>query len=214
MRARIIASGAGVALALAAAPAAAQYRYHPAQAYPLPAHRAAYAPPVQAAFPVDRALAERCGFRAGSVRPHWLPAAYHDGYDYRGRDDGLGGALIGGVVGGVAGNRIAGRGDRTVGTVAGAAVGAVAGAAIDRAEDDRGPEPRYAYDSGPGVDYADECDALLPPGYMLVSVPGGVECRDEVVTREEWVPETVTVPGPPRRAAPLRDKRTKLRRVN
>ncbi len=57
---------------------------------------------------------------------------------------------------------------------------------------------------------------MLPAGYMLVAVPGGQECRDEVVTREEWVPEYVTVPGAtystPRRAAP-RDKRTKLRRV-
>jgi len=33
------------------------------------------------------------------------------------------------------GNRIAGRGNRTVGTVAGAAVGAIAGAAIDKGED-------------------------------------------------------------------------------
>ena len=51
------------------------------------------------------------------------------------RDKGLGGAAIGGVVGGVAGNRLAGPGNRTIGTVAGAAVGAVAGAAIDVAED-------------------------------------------------------------------------------
>lgn len=50
-------------------------------------------------------------------------------------DNGVGGAVIGGVVGGVLGNRIAGHGNRTVGTIAGAAVGAVAGAAIDKAED-------------------------------------------------------------------------------
>lgn len=63
------------------------------------------------------------------------------------RDRGLGGAAIGAVVGGVAGNRIAGRGNRTIGTVAGAGVGAVAGSAIDRAED----RSRNA----------DECEAYL-----------------------------------------------------
>ena len=48
---------------------------------------------------------------------------------------------------------------------------------------------------------------------MLASVPGGQECHDEVVTREEWVPEYVTVPGRTFERAPPRDKRTKLRRV-
>jgi hypothetical protein len=162
-----------------------------------------YARPI----PIDRALAERCGFYAGAVRPHDV-GPYRAAYR---RDDGLGGALIGGAVGGLVGNRIAGRGDRTIGTVAGAAVGAVAGAAIDRAED-RG---RTYAEAQPRAVYADECEAAFPPGYRLVSVPGEPDCRDEVVTREEWVPETVTLPAAtPRRAAPLRDKRTKLRRVN
>jgi hypothetical protein len=53
------------------------------------------------------------------------------------RDDGVGGAAIGGVLGGIAGNRIGGRGDRTAGTLIGAGIGAVAGAAIDQAEDRR-----------------------------------------------------------------------------
>jgi hypothetical protein len=167
----------------------------------------AYSPAVQSAFPVDRALAERCGLHAGSMRPHLLPAGYHG----RRRDDGLGGALIGGVAGGLIGNRVAGHGDRLLGTAVGGAVGALAGAAIDRAEDnhrydDRGPPP-------PGEGYGDECDAVLPAGYMLVSVPGGQECRDEVVTREEWVPEAITIPGRPIYYTPPRDKRTKLRRI-
>ncbi|KQN40666.1 hypothetical protein ASG37_02460 [Sphingomonas sp. Leaf407] len=63
------------------------------------------------------------------------------------RDNGVGGAVIGGVVGGVAGNVIAGRGNRLGGTILGAGVGALAGTAIDRAED-RGrrmppPPPEY-----------------------------------------------------------------------
>lgn len=51
------------------------------------------------------------------------------------RDNGLGGALIGGLVGGVAGNRIAGKRHRTGGTLIGAGAGALAGMAIDKAED-------------------------------------------------------------------------------
>ena len=202
----------GIGLSLAAAPVFAQYDVRvsgPGYDY---GYGQAYAAPVPAAFPVDRALAERCGLRAGSVRPHLLPARYDDGYDYRRRDDGLGGALIGGAVGGLVSNRIAGRGDRTEGTIAGAVVGAVAGAAIDRAEGDGDPEPRAEPDYGAA--YANECDAVLPPGYRLVAVPGTPECHDEIVTREEWVPEYVTVPRTPRRAPPLRDKRTKLRRAN
>jgi Ni/Co efflux regulator RcnB len=65
------------------------------------------------------------------------------------RDSGLGGAAIGAVVGGVAGNRIAGRGNRTEGTLIGAGVGAVAGMAIDKAEDDR----RHAPPRRPGASY-------------------------------------------------------------
>ena len=210
MHIKTVICGIGLALALAATPALARHKHrmdYPGYPYP-----ATYAPPIQAAFPVDRALAERCGLSAGSLRPHLMPAGYHD--DYGRRRVGLGGALIGGGIGGLIGNRIAGRGDRLLGTAAGAAVGAIAGSAIDRAGDrhprydDRGPPP-------PGEGYSNECDALLPPGYMLVSVPGVQECRDEVVTREEWVPEYVIVPGRPIiERAPPRDKRTKLRRVN
>lgn len=80
---------------------------------------------------------------------------YEDDYDYEGdhaaraeylercrRDNGLGGALIGGAVGAVAGNRIAGSGNRTEGTLIGAGVGAIAGAAIDVAEDRKCREAR------------------------------------------------------------------------
>jgi hypothetical protein len=207
MRATTIASGIAIVLSLAATPALARHKHR----MDYPVYPAVYSPPVQAAFRVDSALAERCGLGAGSVRPHPMPVGYHDGYGRR-RDDGLGGALIGGAAGGLLGNRIAGPGDRTLGTVAGAAVGALAGEAIDRAEDAR--RHHRALPPPPGEGYASECDDVLPPGYMLVSVPGGQECHDEVVTREEWVPEYITVPGPTViERAPPRDKRTKLRRV-
>lgn len=100
---------------------------------------------------------------------------YDDRYDGRYDDDvsygrdrtdnGVGGAAIGAVVGGIAGNRIAGRGNRTAGTLIGAGAGAVAGAIIDKAEDgDRraAPPPRprhgaaYDYAAGPDYGYADD----------------------------------------------------------
>lgn len=50
-------------------------------------------------------------------------------------DKGNGGLAIGAVVGGLAGHEIAGRGDRTLGTIIGAGVGAIAGREIDRSND-------------------------------------------------------------------------------
>ncbi|MGE4323026.1 MAG: RcnB family protein [Sphingobium sp.] len=84
---------------------------------------------------------------------------YHDDRGQRRADSGLGGAAIGAVAGGIAGNVIAGRGNRTAGTLIGAGVGAVAGYAIDKAEDGRpgprrAPGPGAAYDQGYG--YADD----------------------------------------------------------
>jgi uncharacterized protein YcfJ len=77
--------------------------------------------------------------------------AYRDGYnretprtyrgndrnyrDYRARErcrSGDGGTIIGAIAGGLLGNTIAGRGNRTLGTVLGAGGGALAGRAIDR----------------------------------------------------------------------------------
>jgi hypothetical protein len=59
---------------------------------------------------------------------------YHDhGYhDRRCRNNGTGGAIIGGVAGGLLGNAVAGHGDKTLGTVLGAGGGALAGNAIAR----------------------------------------------------------------------------------
>ena len=58
-------------------------------------------------------------------------------YSYRGREkcnDGDGGTIVGAIAGGLAGNAIAGRGDRTLGTILGGAVGAIAGREIDRSD--------------------------------------------------------------------------------
>jgi Ni/Co efflux regulator RcnB len=104
---------------------------------------------------------------------------YADGYDYDAdgeppiapdygdyesppRDNGVGGAIVGGAIGAGAGNLIAGRGDKLGGTLIGAGVGAIAGAAIDQAEDRgrRGPPSRY------GAPYAPP-----PPGGYVPPPP-------------------------------------------
>lgn len=93
------------------------------------------------------------------------------------------GALIGGVAGALAGRALAGRRNRTLGTVAGAAGGAAVGSAVgcsqqrDRARND----PRYAYRdgryrattalrvrSGPGTRYG-VVDSLRPGDRFDVS---------------------------------------------
>lgn len=117
-----------------------------------------YAPP-PSSYPGGPDYGPHYGGFDPAAREAWLADCRHR---LSSRDSGLGGAVIGGVVGGVAGNRIAGRHNRTVGTVAGAAVGAVAGAAIDKAED-----------AGRN---RDECEAYLDDYYASYSsggYPGG-----------------------------------------
>ncbi|NLR39482.1 glycine zipper 2TM domain-containing protein [Novosphingobium sp. ERW19] len=137
-------------------------------------------------------------------------------------DKGVGGALLGGVVGGVAGNRIAGKGNRVLGTVAGAAVGAVAGNVIDKAED-KGLRrecddyfaslPPQPYPGGPfpGA-YPGYYPGYAPYGYVMVPVmlPPQKPCVEKTVVTETWV-ETRRARVIPRR--PVRDKRVKEKRV-
>lgn len=150
------------------------------------------------------------------ARENWLADCRHR---ISSRDNGIGGAVIGGLVGGLAGNRLAGAGNRTVGTVAGAAIGAVAGAAIDKAED-RGPA-------------RDDCEAFLDdyyarggygygygqPGYAvpMVMVPvmlvprGQPECKETVEYVYENVPARRTIRRAPRRAPRhVPDKRIRI----
>jgi outer membrane lipoprotein SlyB len=55
-----------------------------------------------------------------------------DGLTYCRKADGTVGAIIGGVAGGVIGHEVAGRGDRTLGTLLGAGAGVIGGRAIER----------------------------------------------------------------------------------
>lgn len=142
----------------------------------------------------------------GDARDAWL-----DDCRRRYRDSNVEGAIIGGVLGGFAGNRIAGRGNRTVGTVAGAAIGAIAGAAIDDAERGRADECEAYLDSymargagsygygypaqyGYGQQAACACDRYTTAIRMVPVTTyrfGRVEAREEEI--EEIIEETVIV---------------------
>jgi hypothetical protein len=77
--------------------------------------------------------------RADAGAPYPLPSrsAYatprgYEQYERCLRDRGVAGGVIGGVIGAVAGNRIAGRGNRTEGTLIGGGLGALAGLGIEK----------------------------------------------------------------------------------
>lgn len=204
----------GLALAFAALPASA-HEGHPHGNDPGLApqgpddrpdwrERSRYAPP-----PIDP-----------RVREDWLADCRHR---LSSRDNGVGGAVIGGVIGGVAGNRIAGGGNRAVGTIAGAAVGAVVGSAIDKAED-RGRErddcevfldSYYAHgDFHPayGMPYGYGAPMVMVP--VMLTPRGKPECRETVEYVYEDLPARRVIRRAPRivpdkriRVAP--DKRTR-----
>ncbi len=78
--------------------------------------------------------------RRGHHQPGWhggYDRGYGRGFNRCRGNSGVTGAVLGAVIGGVLGDQIAGRGDRTMGTVIGAGVGAVAGSAIERSSRDR-----------------------------------------------------------------------------
>lgn len=134
------------------------------------------------------------------------------------------GAVIGGLFGGLVGNRIAGRGDRTVGTIAGAAVGAVAGGAIGAAADrNRARDYCEAYledslagyyggqaQSGYGYGYQQASYGHAPQPRMMVvmhhAAPAPARECVETTVIEEWVP----VKTRKRTIAPRADKRVKI----
>lgn len=82
---------------------------------------------------------EQIGYRDRRDRRYARNYRGNRGYNgYRGNqrcyDKGNGGLAIGGIAGGLLGNQVAGRGDRTLGTILGAGVGALAGRAIDKSD--------------------------------------------------------------------------------
>ena len=113
---------------------------------------AALAMTAGAVVPLAPAQAQRYGYDR-SYGDGYNRDGYYSGYDrsYRGYDrsyrgynrsyrarqkcnDGDGGTIVGAIAGGLLGNTVAGRGDRTIGTILGAGVGALAGRAIDSSD--------------------------------------------------------------------------------
>ncbi len=81
-----------------------------------------------------------------------VPSGY-EGYERCLKSNGVTGAAIGALLGGVAGNRIAGRGNRTGGTLVGAGIGGLLGVAVEKANDKcRQYRPREA--GAQGYSYA------------------------------------------------------------
>ncbi|GGC04372.1 hypothetical protein GCM10011494_23590 [Novosphingobium endophyticum] len=167
-----------------------------------------------------------------AAREAWLADCRHR---LSARDSGLGSAVIGGVVGGLAGNRIAGSGNRAVGTIAGAAVGAAAGAAIDKAEDANrnrdeceaylddyyarythgGYYPAHGYAQGHGYPQgygypAAGCCMAARPVMMVPVARAEPECTETI----EYVYEDVPArPAPSRRYIPRPSKIVPDKRV-
>lgn len=142
----------------------------------------------------------------------------------------VGGAVVGGLIGGLIGNEVAGRGNRTLGTVAGATVGAVAGGAIGHGADKRsrrdwceayldshmtyattwGPAP--AGYTGPSYSYAMQPVTMMVPVMMVQQAAVSREkkvCKETVVT-EEWVTVRSTRRYVPRPAPVIHDKRVRI----
>ena len=183
-------------------------------------------PQPQMAANYDQGGYDRAGYE--QARGDWLAECRRN----HGNGNRIGGAVIGGVVGGVIGNRIAGRGNRTIGTVAGAAVGAVAGGAIGSTADRRSArdyceaylERNTTWQSGSGYNqggygYGYAPMTVMVPVMMAQAPAGQRECTTTVVTEEfvteapqrimlrRMIPRRVPVA---RHAAPVHDKRVRI----
>jgi hypothetical protein len=64
--------------------------------------------------------------------PAYSPRGGYDRYERCLKSQGVAGGAIGAIIGGIAGNRIAGRGNRTEGSLIGAGLGALAGLGIEK----------------------------------------------------------------------------------
>ncbi len=96
------------------------------------------------------------------------------------------GAIVGAAAGGLIGNRVAGRGDRTAGTLIGAGLGAIGGAAI---ADATGPTGRPAADDTSWT----RCENYLD-GYMESARSGALHGHQSATGEYMLVPVTVMVP--------------------
>lgn len=75
------------------------------------------------------------GYNAGDREDYYTVPRGYENYERCLKSNGVTGAAIGALLGGVAGNRIAGRGNRTGGTLVGAGIGGLLGVAVEKAND-------------------------------------------------------------------------------
>lgn len=120
--------------------------------HPMPAAGAPYDAPPHAGAPYP-------------APPAWDEGRYgQDAYEKCLKSDGVGGAAIGAILGGVAGNRIAGRGNRTEGSLIGAGLGALAGLGVEKSM--KKCERYLPRDGGYGQGYG-----AYPYGYYYYPAP-------------------------------------------
>ncbi|MBK6707055.1 MAG: glycine zipper 2TM domain-containing protein [Sphingomonadales bacterium] len=151
---------------------------HPMPPHPMPAAGAPYDVPQAAPYP--------------------MPPAYGAGFDNREyekclKSDGVGGAAIGAILGAIAGNRIAGRGNRTEGTLIGSGLGALAGLGVEKSM--KKCEKYLSRDNGYGPVYG-HAPRGYPYGYYYYPAPMVAYSMVPVTTTtvtEEIYYETVPV---------------------
>lgn len=127
--------------------------------------------------------------------PYPMHPAYGAGYDNREyekclKSDGVGGAAIGAILGAIAGNRIAGRGNRTEGSLIGGGLGALAGLGVEKSM--KKCEKYLQRDAG----YGASAYGAYPYGYYYYPAPMVTYSMVPVTTTtvtEEIYYETVPV---------------------
>jgi Glycine zipper 2TM domain len=130
--------------------------------------------------------------------PYPMPPAHGAGYDNREyekclKGDGVGGAAIGAILGAIAGNRIAGRGNRTEGSLIGGGLGALAGLGVEKSM--KKCEKYLPREGGYGPGYGHAYGAY-PYGYYYYAAPMVTYSMVPVTTTtvtEEIYYETVPV---------------------
>ena len=94
------------------------------------------AAPAQAQSRYDRSYRDN-GYNRGNYNNRTYRGYDRNYRSYRANQkckDGDGGTIVGAIAGGLLGNTVAGRGDKTLGTILGGLGGALAGRAIDRSD--------------------------------------------------------------------------------
>ncbi len=129
----------------------------------------------------------------GAPVPGWSGSNGYGDYEKCLKSEGVGGAAIGAILGGLAGNRIAGRGNRTEGSLIGAGLGALAGLGIEKSM--KKCEKHLPRETGYGPAYGHGYGAY-PYGYYYYPMPMVTYSMVPVTTTtvtEEIYYETVPV---------------------